>query len=240
MSARQQRQSPRERAQAFLRFALGIDEAGDNDQLRERFAEWAVGQARRGVAVRPLERQAVAVAVRGLLGSDAADAGLAEIQVGERGDPRVTSGLGTYRYRRVIVSGKLLEQLLVTGYSLPARILEGLPAGARFVSGGYAQQGSEGGPDLVLTFEHESFEAWHPGTGPAPVQAIVTSPVNGPLRVVPGDMLVVRYEGALPPEEISGMRGNLEGVLERHFGFKVRALIVDRGGEVAGVLRATS
>lgn len=140
------------------------------------------------------------------------------------------------RVRRVVVAGELLEQVLRTGYAPPARILEGLPEGARFLSGGTLG----GDRDLVLLFEHDSFEPWHPAGEAAPVQPILVGTGVAPLRVVPGDVVVVRYPRALSPTERSGIRDQLQQVLEHHFGFKVRALVLDAGGELGGLLRATN
>lgn len=87
--------------------------------------------------------------------------------------------------RRVLISSKLLGELLGTGKSIPAgTIAAGLPAGARLVSASLLKPGSEGEADLVLLFEHESFEPWHPTVGPAPEHRIDFVADSGPVSAL--------------------------------------------------------
>jgi len=77
------------------------------------------------------------------------------------------------RIRRLIATGKLVAQLLTKSSTMEAsQIADGLPEGARLIAASTMRPGSESGSecDLVLLFEHESFEPWAPGSGPAPEQ----------------------------------------------------------------------
>lgn len=137
------------------------------------------------------------------------------------------------RIRRVVITGELLEQMLRTGVRQPTQIIEGLPEGARFISAG-----TLGERRLVLHFEHESFDLWTPAAGAAPELPIVVGAADAPLRIAPDDVLVIRYPSRLSEEALARVRRTLEGGLEHHFGFKVRALVLEEGAQLGALLRS--
>jgi hypothetical protein len=135
------------------------------------------------------------------------------------------------RVRRVLVSAELVAEILKTGYASPARLTEGLPAGARLVSVSLT-------PDQTVTllFEHESFDLWEPGGGPAPDQRIVSCSVGAKLPVQPGDVLVLRYPRKLEREELERLRVTAQRSFQDVLGIAVKILVLEEGADLSVLL----
>jgi hypothetical protein len=133
----------------------------------------------------------------------------------------------------VVVSAELVAEVLKTGYTAPGRFTEGLPAGARLVSVSLIPEQT-----VTLLFEHESFDLWEPGGGPAPDQPIVSCSVGTKLPVQPGDVLVVRYPRKLERKELERLRVTSQRSFQDVLGIAVKILVLEEGADLGVLLSA--